>query len=204
MGLGRFFLIGSMAAVLAACNGADVGASPTTVATPTAITSSPTVTASSTATPSPPSTTPGTSVAVVPAAARVQTLDGAQAFVRAYFDIVNSSFQGKAGPELGNLSDGNCGSCTNLQSNAEKLRSSGLRVATPPYMVDLFTELPESATPLRIFSAVLIHAKSDVVRQDGTLVRIDPEERNLIEVAVSWRVDGWVVQDLALAKMVAP
>lgn len=201
-------MTGSVALALAGCSGSDVGAAPTPVATPTAIPSSPT------ATPSGSATTTGSVTASTPSSktsqpslsleVRTNSALGAEAFIRTYFHVLNAAFEGAPVGTLDGYVDNRCESCLNLRSNAERLQSAGLRVKGAPYHVSLFTELPESTAGMRTFSAVLIHRKTDVIRSDGTVERIDKEERALIELAVIRRTNGWLMRDMAQAKMVKP
>lgn len=96
-----------------------------------------------------------------------------------------------------------CVTCTNLVKNAEKLQKAGLRVSRAPYDVSQYTELPESSPTARAFSAVLIHKKSSVIRVDGAVERVDPEERAIIEIALARIGQTWIVQDIATANVTA-
>ena len=195
MGLGRFFLIGSMAAVLAACNGADVGASPTTVATPTAITSSPTVTASSTATPSPTKSTPMESSAI-PISAREHSFDGATSFARFYFEEVNAAWMKPDMSRISNLADADCKSCANYENSAKELALKGHRYETVPSRNFDGTYLPESTKNLVVVHLPSRQLKANIVNAKGEIVRTTSTGGFLSEFKVGWTTGGWMIRSI--------
>ncbi len=141
--------------------------------------------------------------AKVPPSALADSAAGAQAFAAYYFDLVNGAFQGQSVRILDGTFRSSCVTCANFSMNIGKLQASGLRVARPPYDVSLYTELPESTARTRAFSAVLVHRRSSVVRRDGGVQRVDPEERALIEIAVARTGRRWIVEDIAKANVTA-
>ena len=194
----------ALALVVTGCSEPDVGAGPTPLATPTAGSASPTSPTPTTTPPASATTTAPTASTSVPATARAHTSAGAEAFARFYFERVNQAFQGSGSNVLVGLYDPRCISCRNFAKNVDRLYNVRHKIEPAPYVVDVFTELPESTGELRIFSAALVHRNSNVIAADGSIVRKDREERTLVELALLWTNGGWIVRDLAQAKIINP
>lgn len=201
-----------MALGASACSGPDAVTVRTPVATPTAMGStssrpSPPSTYAATPQPTgPPSPKTSNSLArlVMPPEARADTSAGAEAFARYYFSLINVSFGGADPHELVPHSDASCRSCANFVSGITQLQAQGLVIRPTPYVIENFNELPESTPKLRTFAATLTRRESTVLRQDGSVKRVDKVDQTLVEFGLSRQNTAWMMREISQIKGAKP
>lgn len=180
-------LVASLAA--AGCDGSPgPGSSPTP--TPSAASSS---SSSSTATPSTSDETTPSGAATIPAAARENSAEGAEAFVRFFFDQYNEAWTQPRTGLISSLSDTGCEFCSKAEATSVMLKRRGDRYAAAPVTVGPTAILEGAPEPERYVHVALVQNASDVVAKDGSIVHSDPRADIPSNVAVKW-VDGrWLV-----------
>jgi hypothetical protein len=132
----------------------------------------------------------------------VKTAAGAESYFHFYFDRLNAAFLNPTGATLAGLSDPACTSCVNLEQSVRELGERGQHVSEPPYRVSVSAELPESTPRNRAFQFVLAERASAVVDATGATIKAQPRATHLMEILLTRVADGWLVQDLAVAKNV--
>ena len=200
MGFGRLVLMGSMAAVLAACNGADVGASPTALATPTAITDSPTGITSSSVTPSMPQSRSSTTDDVVPAAAKRHNLSGAEALARYYVDRVNAAWSGKAAIPFQNLVATSCKTCRQFDETSTALSTASEHYSTQAMRIGDAIPLPESTVDDAYIQFIYVQQASTIVDAAGQVRRSVPKRSALTQFHLNWHAGSWRIIEINVVK----
>jgi hypothetical protein len=191
----RALVLGSLLSAMVLLGGCDSDEPPTSGPTPT-----PSSTTSSTS-PSPPATpTPTPSeTSTIPAAARKNTPEGAEAFVRYFFKQYNDAW---TGPEVGlisRLSDSECEFCARAESTSETLESRGDRYESAPVNVAGTQPLAGAPDPEAYVFVELVQNRSRVIARDGSVVHTDPQRAIPSNVAVKWVGDRWIVMAVEVA-----
>ncbi len=180
---------------LAACTGGSPPPAPPSTSTSSvpATATTPVVTSSTvvTTTSAAPSTTSLPYPSDVPAAARVNSPEGAMAFVRHFIGVLNAVYQR---PEVGRippLSLGSCQSCAGYEENVVYFSTNGQRYDRPPIAVAEISMNPESAPPgPYIVDVVIDQVPAKVLNRDGEVVQSVKATRAILVFTV--RHDGTV------------
>lgn len=143
---------------------------------------------SASVTPSPTVTESGPAI---PAAAREQTEAGAEAFVRFFFDELNTAWTEPQAGLIESLSDPTCEFCTNTEATATRLVADRHRYSTKPVEVTAVDQFVGAPTGQQYVAVTLVQRRSDVVDADGAVVRTDVRKVLDRYVAVVWAGDGW-------------
>lgn len=188
-----------MAAVLlvSACNG---GSDP--VETPTA-TDSTTVTPTETATPEPSETTPDPTEAVLPPlpdAAKENTPEGAEAFIRYYFEVVNGLYTDPRSGVVPQLSDAGCVSCQRTEATIADLEASSARARTEPFIIRSVASVGGDPSELARFNMVVDAPENATVDSSGNESNPGLATTLTGVGAVSWEGERWVLYDLELTQ----
>jgi len=177
--------------------GAGVLAGCQSEGTPSA-TTSPTASVTS-ASPSPSASSPSPSASAsvdIPAAARVKSDKGAEAFVR-YFVGQSAKAWTNADPTLiEKLSNPDCDSCANLATTARKLHRAGHHYATTPITVRSTQALTGDGDKQNVAASIRQHA-ADVVDEGGTVVSSDKADNLERTFLLYWKEGQWVVGGIA-------
>ena len=175
--------------VLAGC---ESSASPPATTSPSA--------AASSASPSPLVTSPSPSASPsveIPAAARVKSDKGAEAFVRYFFDQVNTAWT-TANPELiAANSESGCKSCASLRDTAAELKAKKHKYASKPVTVKDTKSLAGAPAGQQFVEADLLQNRVDIVDASGRVVSTDKQDALLRTVGVIWKGDRWLIYDVA-------
>jgi hypothetical protein len=176
-------------AVLAGCDSqaaAPGGASPSAAVT----SASPSPSASS------PSPSPSASPSVaIPAAARVKSDKGAEAFVRYFMDQAARAWM-VPDPGLIELhATKDCSACQVLAKAARDLDAAGQRYDGPPVSVRRLKVLRSIGTDVA-FDAMLSENKVRVVSASGKVVASYPERAITRAIAVKWGDGRWLLDGI--------
>ncbi len=160
--------LGGLLAVMGVLSGCDSEA-----ATPDASGASPSV-ASASPSPSASSPSPSASPSVaIPAAARVKSDKGAEAFVRYFFDQVNVAWTTPDPRAIESNSEEGCKSCASLATTAAELKSKGHKYASRPVTVADTKLVPGAPAGQKYFETDLQQHRVDVVDPSGRVVLTD-------------------------------
>ncbi|MFL6165025.1 MAG: DUF6318 family protein [Ornithinibacter sp.] len=166
-------------------------------ATPGGSSSSPSVTsasASPSASSASPSASAGPSVAI-PAAARVKSDKGAEAFVRYFMDQAAQAWM-LPDPRLIELhATKDCSACQDLAKAARDLDNAGQRYDGPPVSVRRLKVLRSSGTDVA-FDAMLRENKVRIVSASGKVVASYPERPITRAIAVKWGDGRWLLDGI--------
>jgi hypothetical protein len=161
-------------------------------ATPPATTSpSPSATSAS---PSPSASSPSPSASAsveIPAAARVKSEKGAEAFVRYFFDQVNLAWTTPRAGLIASLSSTSCEFCKTTEAAAKGLAEANQRYASDPVTVrsvDALTGAPEGQLYLFVD---MVQNRANIVDKAGKVVSTDIRKSIPSNVAVGWAGDAW-------------
>jgi Family of unknown function (DUF6318) len=183
------------AAALTACSGGDLPPPPTfgTSGSATGSTSAPapdpSVNASSTATPSPPA---------LPKAATALDAQGASAFARYWFDVVNYTYHSGDTHLIRSLSTAECQFCASFVRDTEKATAQGRRTVGADVSVIAAVVPPPSSNDLFQVQALVDQAAGTEVDAVGNVITsLSPNSKARIDVflrrdTTSWRVRGVV------------
>lgn len=173
-------LIGCIA--LSACTSTD--AEPTVPSAPTTVS-----TTSSSSTTAPPATATPTGAPLLPDAARQQTPEGAEAFVRHWFDLFNYSFTALDSAAL--LSAGNCLTCQQLAKTIDEVAARGHTLTGGQAVVstvDPAANITEGGTTVTVAFA---STSAQELGVDGALVEeVDPGGSAVYLFTLTWG-QGW-------------
>ena len=194
--------------LLAGCNG-EPGPEETSSETVTTTTSAPTSSASTvTSSPSPSeSVTPQPSETSVlpplPDAAKENTAEGAEAFIRYYYEVVNELFMNP--PPVNDIAtvigddlvDPECVSCGNLRSEVTEFSKGGWRTLGPIHKIDSISPIGGGPPGVQRFNMSVTMLDSVVVSTSG---EEHPREGRDIEGvgAAIWSGERWVIYDMEL------
>jgi hypothetical protein len=184
------------------CTGSDDAAtSPTTAATATA---SPTAEATDSPTTETPEPTETSALPPLPDAATENTPEGAEAFIRYYFDVANQLYQepppAEEIPELvdARLVDPDCISCETLRQELTQLSENGQRTLDDLYTIDSMERIgggPPDVTRFNMVMTLEDHVIEDVSTGDQTSYTGGQVEG---VGAAAWTGTRWVIFDMEL------
>ncbi len=144
------------------------------------------------------SPSPSASASVdIPAAARVKSDKGAEAFVRYFFDQVNTAWTTPSAQLISVNSDPGCKSCASLAGTATKLQNERHRYESSPITVKSVSAVAGAPNGQSYVEAELLQNRSNVVDASGKVISTDRESPFERTVAVVWRGDRWLIYDVA-------
>ena len=161
----------------------SAGSSTTVTSTPTA-SETPTVTETS---PLPP----------LPEAAKQNTPEGAEAYIRYYFDVVNLLHRQ---PELGVLQqvvDPGCESCANAEETISYLVETDGALEGDLMVISQMTRLGGGAPDVTRFSAEWVMPSNRAISSSGAVLDTLAEEKRSGILAAKWTGDAWLFYDAA-------
>jgi hypothetical protein len=179
------------------CTGSDDAAtSPTTAATATA---SPTAEATDSPTTETPEPTDTSALPPLPDAATENTPEGAEAFIRYYFDVVNMLHRQPQTGVLEDLTDPECQSCTNAEERISHLVEEEAHLSGDLYSVGEMTRIGGGAPDVTRFNVDWRGPGATVVGSNGEVLdEIEPADFTGV-MAAKWTGDGWVFYDSAVS-----
>jgi len=190
MPFAAFVVAGAVAVGGGALAGCTGGSEPDP--SPSVSSGSPSSSASVSVTPSPsPSVT--ASGPEIPAAAREQTEAGAEAFVRFFFDQLNTALTEPRAGLIKSLSDPKCEFCKGTEDTAVYLVRENERYATNPVDVidvEAFVGAPEGQQYLALS---MVQKRADIVDAKGVVVATDSRKDADSNVGVVWSSGRWLM-----------
>lgn len=130
----------------------------------------------------------------VPAVARLRTDDGAEAFVRFYFDLTNKGLQDPSHQKLGDFSDKNCVACKRTQDFIKGFADDDQRLDQDLYTVSALALATKPSVPTVILNATLELERSEIVttagKPTGRFVKASTLKR---QIGLKWVNDAWVL-----------
>lgn len=183
------------AVVLVGCSGSGEGQG-----SPTTGTTSPVTVTATTEAPTPtPSATEASALPPLPDAAKENTPEGAEAFIRYYFDVVNLLHRE---PQLGVLQeiiDPGCESCANAEETISYLVEQGARLDGDLYLIERLTRIGGGDPGVTRFDATWQGPGATVMTDtQEVLDEIPPAEFAGI-MAAKWTGEKWVFYDSAVS-----
>lgn len=181
------------AAVLSGCTGSEPDPGPTgaTATSPTeSATESPTPTEEPTET---------SALPPLPEEATENTPEGAEAFIRYYFDVANESHLRPQSGLVSQISDDDCVSCRNMEQQIEEMIAGGWRTNRGPYAVQSLERLGGGPPDVVRFNATVNIAPTSYVNEAGE--EGEPSQATILQgiVGAIWKGDRWVLYDMELA-----
>lgn len=183
-------LLLTVALALGACQTDGNPAQTTPTAAPTATTG---VTSGTPTSTSPPTTGAQTTPypAEVPAEARVNSLDGAKAFIRYFYAQLSKAYMTPAVGLLAPLSEEGCGACRGYEDDARSYLENNQHYTNNPIEILEIGRSPGSTSPGVLRLGVLIRqTPAKLVSADGTVVEGVPDEKAVFVTELTYR-EGW-------------
>ncbi len=154
------------------------------------------------ASPSPSASSPSPSASAspsvaIPAAARVKSDQGAEAFVRYFFDQVNVAW---TKPQMGlvpPLADSGCQFCLKTEADATALVGAKERYRAQPISLKAVTALSGAAPEGQSFIRTdATQNRTDVVNAANAVVRSDSEKELKLMTGLIWKGGRWFVYEV--------
>lgn len=130
----------------------------------------------------------------VPAAARANTTEGAQEFVKFYFGLVNEAYTSPKAGLLPPLSSATCKSCAAFERIASGFVAKGQRYDQP--MVSVLEVSPswQDKPERRVIDATVRQNPAHVVNASGQVTETIPQADAVFVVTLSRSGPGWAVE----------
>ncbi len=186
---GAAVLVG-LCCLVSGCSGGDPPPSNPTVTTSTS--------GVATTTAAPSTTIPPTGAPVLPDAARQQSPEGAEAFVRHWFDVSTYAFANLDSAAL--LALGDCLTCTALAGTLDEIASRGNRLDGGAADVMSVTSAPITAEATATVNASFVAAEAREISPEGSVVAVvDPGGNAGYVFTLRWTSDTWMADSIQLA-----
>lgn len=188
--------------LLTGCNG-EPGPEETSSETVTTSTSTETSTETVTASPSESVTPQPSETSVLPPlpdAAKENTAEGAEAFIRYYFEVLNLSVTQPANGLIPQLAYAECESCAVAEERAESFVAEGKRATGDPYVIKSMARVGGTPEDMEYFNMEVRTPAVAVENTDGTVGT--PSVAGVLagEGAAIWEDGRWQLFGLALQR----
>jgi len=180
------------AAVLSGCTGSEPDPGPTgaTATSPTeSATESPTPTEEPTET---------SALPPLPEEATENTPEGAEAFIRYYFDVVNALLMSPQTGVLPRLSDNACQSCASIEQQIADMESLTQRAENEAYVIDSMARVGGSFDGVTTFNMEVTLPANAILDASGEAVRQSEAAVFTGEGAARWVDGAWSLYGLNL------
>lgn len=133
----------------------------------------------------------------IPAAAREQTEAGAEAFVRFFFDQVNTAWTEPRAGLISALGDVDCRFCAKSESDAVALITNSERYESDPVTLGpLNILILGEGDDQTLVRTELTQNEVDVLNSGGVVVRTDPKKKVTLTTGLVWQGGTWRVFDV--------
>jgi hypothetical protein len=168
-----------------------------------ASTSSATSSSAATATSAPSATTtaaPSEASALppLPDSAKENTPEGAEAFIRYYFDVTNDLYMEPVEGVVPELSHPECVACQRTEDTIAQLASSNSRARTEPFTLEAMQRIGGGPPGVQRFDMVADAPANATVDADGNESNVGTAETVAGIGAAYWDGERWTLYDLAL------
>ena len=196
------------AVVLVGCNGGTEVEDPPTTASPSAPTSSPESSPSPTETESTeePTTegptdepTEASALPELPEAAKENTPEGAEAFIRYYFDVANFALTKPEPGLVPKIASDECVSCATLEAQVADLSQQGQRATSNPYEIKSMALVGGTTQDVELFNMVVALPATTIESRDGTVSDPSQEAEYSGTGGARWEGGRWELLDLDLS-----
>jgi len=202
MWLRRWVGAAVVALVLVGCSGSgDPEPIPTTPPTSVSTPASPSPTPDDTLTGDPTETSePGEAgdLPPLPDAAKENTPEGAEAFIRYYFDVANGLYMDPKPGLIPGISDQDCVACQRTETTIRDLSLSNSHARTEPFVITSMERIGGGAPGVQRFNMVAHAPANATVSQDGSESNLGDEATLQGIGAAIWDGNQWKLYDLAL------
>ncbi len=188
---GAAVLVG-LCCLVSGCNGGDPPPSNPTVTTSTS--------AVATTTAAPSTTAPPTGAPVLPDAARQQTPEGAEAFVRHWYATLEYSWSVMQSAPIRTL--GECLSCANYADTIDAVAADGKRIVGGDITVNLADGTVTGQSTAATVAAVISASEQTVQDSAGAQVAVLSEAlaNSQFLFDLSWQADTWSVTSIRIVE----
>ena len=177
------------AVAMAGCTGAEPEPAPTSASTATE-SSSPTVTPTES-----PEPTETSALPPLPEEAKENTPEGAEAFIRYYFDVANVAYTTPMPGLLPELSDPACIACQEMEDRIAALAANAQRAETQPFQLTSMSALGGGAPGVSNFQVELLQPANRVIEDSGEVVAEGAELLKTGVMAAIWTGARWLFYD---------
>lgn len=141
-----------------------------------------------------PSVSPTPVVLPLPSEAAAETPQGAAAFARYYFDVLNRAFASGDATQVRQLSHPGCDACNNLIGAIEEEPDPQERIEGGDYRI-VFAESPPAEAGDVVVEVRYSLTEVRVLRPDGAVVRTKPAEPGIdAQLRLIRRGSSWIVR----------
>ena len=141
--------------------------------------------------------TPTATLAPIPPAATALTPQGADAFVRYFFDQMNVAFRTSNASLIDALSTPACTTCNNYEKALEAAKQKGHFLSGPSFAITAVAASPPDARGSTADVIGKIPARDSVDAAGKVLAHLGAQPRFYFLVTVIRRDGSWVVDDIA-------
>ncbi len=183
--------------LLAGCNG-EPGPEETSSETVTTTTSTESVTASpsESVTPQPSETSV---LPPLPDAAKENTAEGAEAFIRYYFEVANLAHTGPHEGLVPRFASEVCESCVTMEGQVRDLLAAGQRASKPVYEVSSIEPIGGGSEGVQLFNIEVALPANEILDVDGRSVDSYDELVVSGQGGAIWEGAEWRIYELTLA-----
>jgi hypothetical protein len=178
------------------CNGSgDAATSPTTAATATA---SPTAEATDSPTTETPEPTDTSALPPLPDAATENTPEGAEAFIRYWFDVTNDLYVQPVADLVPQISHPECVACQRTEDTIAELAATDSQARTEPFVITSIERIGGGPPDVQRFNMVADAPANATVDSDGNESNVGEAARVAGIGAAYWEGGRWVLYGLEL------
>jgi len=202
MWLRRWVGAAMVALVLVGCSGSGDPEPIPTTPTPTASTpASPSPTPEDTPTGDPTETSEpdeAGGLPPLPDAAKENTPEGAEAFIRYYFDVANGLYMDPKPGVISVLAFEDCQSCASMEAQISDMAAQSQRARTQPYEIRSMARVGGSFDDVTTFNMVMNLPANAILDSNGDATSESGAAEMTGEGAAKWQGDSWVLFGLNL------
>lgn len=187
------------AVVLAGCGGSTDPTPTTPAPTSPTVTATPEPSEEPTESPEPTETGDPVGLPPLPEAAKENTPEGAEAFIRYYFDVMNQLHREPQHGVIQLLADGGCTSCEAAEKAIVRLIDERWRFEGDLYAIESLAPIGGGAPGVTRFDARWRGLGPRILSEEGELVETLPAKEFVGVMAAKWEGAKWVFYDSAVS-----
>ncbi|MFQ6170447.1 DUF6318 family protein [Oryzobacter sp. R7] len=160
---------------------------------------SPSVSSSSASPTASPSPSPSPTEGEIPPAARVQSEEGAEAFVKHFFQRFNFAWTKPEAGVIARLSAPDCDFCRSTEETASYLAKNKQRYAADPTELKATQAFMGAPSGQQFVEITLLQRKVDILDASGAAIATDPEKEDRYFAVLQWGGKGWSLKEVEKA-----